>query len=106
QGGFMAAAGIYALEHHIERLKEDHANAKAIATAISYRSFVKLMLPVETNIIIFELDESLTAPQLVARLKEQDILGYAISPNRVRLVTHLDITPAMTEKTIQVFNQL
>lgn len=106
QGGFMAAAGIYALEHHIERLKEDHANAKAIATAISSRSFVKLMLPVETNIIIFELDESLTAPQLVARLKEQDILGYAISPNRVRLVTHLDITPAMTEKTIQVFNQL
>lgn len=106
QGGFIAAAGIYALEHHIERLKEDHANAKAIATAISSRSFVKLMLPVETNIIIFELDESLTAPQLVARLKEQDILGYAISPNRVRLVTHLDITPAMTEKTIQVFNQL
>ena len=106
QGGFMAAAGIYALEHHIERLKEDHANAKAIATAISSRSFVKMMLPVETNIIIFELDESLTAPQLVARLKEQDILGYAISPNRVRLVTHLDITPAMTEKTIQVFNQL
>lgn len=106
QGGFMAAAGIYALEHHIERLKEDHANAKAIATAISSRSFVKMMLPVETNIIIFELNESLTAPQLVARLKEQDILGYAISPNRVRLVTHLDITPAMTEKTIQVFNQL
>jgi len=106
QGGFMAAAGIYALEHHIERLKEDHANAKEIATAISSRSFVKMMLPVETNIIIFELDESLTAPQLVARLKEQDILGYAISPNRVRLVTHLDITPAMTEKTIQVFNQL
>lgn len=106
QGGFIAAAGIYALEHHIERLKEDHANAKAIATAISSRGFVKMMLPVETNIIIFELDESLTAPELVARLKEQDILGYAISPNRVRLVTHLDITPAMTEKTIQVFNQL
>ncbi len=49
QGGFMAAAGIYALEHHIERLKEDHANAKAIATAISSRSFVKMMLPVETH---------------------------------------------------------
>lgn len=106
QGGIIAAAGIYALEHHMERLKEDHTHAKAIASAISSRSFVKLMLPVETNIIIFELDESLTAPQLVARLKEQDILGYAISPNRVRLVTHLDITPAMTEKTIQVFNQL
>jgi threonine aldolase len=65
-----------------------------------------MVLPVETNIIIFELNDTITAPQLVSRLKEQDILGYAISPNRVRLVTHLDITAAMTEKTIQVFNQL
>ncbi len=106
QAGFMAAAGIYALQHHIERLKEDHIHAIAIAGAISSRSFVKLMLPVETNIIIFELDDSITAPQLVTRLKDHNILGYAISPNRVRLVTHLDITPEMTEKTIQVFNQL
>lgn len=106
QAGVIAAAGIYALENNISRLTEDHVHAKAIAAAVASRPFVKLMLPVETNIIIFELDESITAPQLVSRLKEQDILGYAISPNRVRLVTHLDITPAMTEKTIQVFNQL
>ncbi|MBI5371817.1 MAG: aminotransferase class V-fold PLP-dependent enzyme [Sphingobacteriales bacterium] len=106
QAGFLAAAGIYALQHHIERLAEDHAHATRIAEAISGKSFVKMMLPVETNIIIFETDESLAAAQLVDRLKEQGILGYAISPNRVRLVVHLDITPAMTEKTIQVFNQL
>jgi threonine aldolase len=106
QAGFMAAAGIYALEHHIERLREDHIHATAIAEAIASTSFVKMMLPVETNIIIFELDKSLSAPQLVDRLKQQGILGYAIAPDRVRLVTHLDITPEMTEKTIQVFNQL
>jgi len=106
QAGFIAAAGIYALENHIDRLKEDHEHATAIAGAIASRPFVKMVLPVETNIIIFELDESITAPQLVSRLKEYDILGYAISPNRVRLVTHLDITADMTEKTIQVFNQL
>jgi threonine aldolase len=106
QAGFLAAAGIYALEHHIERLTEDHVHATAIAEAIASTSFVKLMLPVETNIIIFELDDRITAPQLVADLKKQDILGYAIAPNRVRLVTHLDITPEMTEKTIHVFNQL
>ncbi len=106
QAGFLAAAGIYALQHHIDRLAEDHTHATRIAEAISGKSFVKTMLPVETNIIIFESDDSLTAPQLVDRLKEQGILGYAISPNRVRLVVHLDITPAMTEKTIQVINQL
>ncbi|MBI3138425.1 MAG: aminotransferase class V-fold PLP-dependent enzyme [Sphingobacteriales bacterium] len=106
QAGFLAAAGIYALQHHIDRLAEDHLHATRIAEAISGKSFVKMMLPVETNIIIFESDDSLTAPQLVDRLKEQGILGYPISPNRVRLVVHLDITPAMTEKTIQVINQL
>jgi threonine aldolase len=106
QAGFLAAAGIYALQHHIERLAEDHTHAKKIADVIAKKSFTKLVLPVETNIIIFELNDSISAPGLVAKLKEQDILGYAISRNRIRLVLHLDITKEMTETTIQVFDQL
>ncbi len=106
QAGFLAAAGIYALQNNIERLAEDHSHAKQIADAIGNRSFVKMLLPVETNIIIFELNDGMSASELVAKLKEQNILGYAISPNRVRLVLHLDITKEMTETTIQVFNQL
>lgn len=106
QAGFLAAAGIYALQHNIERLAEDHANAKLIAAAIEKKSFVKMLLPVETNIIIFELTEGQSAPALVAKLKEQDIFGYAISPDRIRLVVHLDISPAMTSRTIDIFNQL
>lgn len=106
QAGLLAAAGIYALQNNIERLAEDHANAKLIADAISKKNFAKMILPVETNIIIFELNDTITAPALVAQLKEHDILGYAISPNRVRLVLHLDISHEMTERTIQVFNQL
>ena len=106
QAGFLAAAGIYALQHNIERLKEDHIHAKKIADAIVKKSFTKLVLPVETNIIIFELNDSISAPALVAKLKEQDILGYAISSNRIRLVLHLDITKEMTETTIQVFDEL
>ena len=54
-----------------------------------------MVLPVETNIIIFELNEGITAPALVSKLKEQGILGYAIAPNRVRFVVHLDITQEM-----------
>ncbi len=92
QAGFLAAAGIYALQNNIERLAEDHLHARQIAGTIAGKDFVNQVFPVETNIIIFELKEGMTAPQLVARLKEQNILGYAISPNRVRLVTHLDIT--------------
>lgn len=106
QAGFLAAAGIYALQNNIERLADDHANAKLIAGAISKKNFVKMILPVETNIIIFELNDTITAPALVAKLKDHDILGYAISPNRVRLVLHLDVSNEMTERTIQVFNQL
>lgn len=106
QAGFLASAGIYALENHVDRLKEDHAHARQIAKALKKKNFVKMIMPVETNIIIFELDDSITAPALVAKLKEQDVLGYAISPVRVRLVVHLDITKQMIDQTIQVINNL
>ncbi len=106
QAGFLAAAGIFALQNNIERLSEDHTHAKMIAGAIEKKDIVKQVLPVETNIIIFELKDGLTAPELVSKLKEHNILGYAISPNRVRLVLHLDITKEMTDTTIQVFGQL
>ncbi len=106
QGGFLAAAGIYALQHNIERLKEDHQHAAEIAGAIRKKTFVKFVLPVETNIIIFELDDSVPAPSLVARLKEKNILCNAISRHRVRLLTHLDITPGMAQQAIGVFNEL
>ena len=106
QAGFLAAAGIYALENHIERLALDHENTKRIARAIAKNKSVTTILPVETNIIIFEVKDPGGSPILVSKLKEQGILCYSISPNRVRLVVHLDITEQMVEKTIQVFEQL
>jgi len=106
QAGFLAAAGIYALQHHVDRLKEDHCNAQQIGKSLQKKPFVKLMLPVETNIIIIELDDSITAPAFVAKLKEKDVLGYAISPKRVRFVLHLDITKEMVERTVEVVGKL
>jgi threonine aldolase len=106
QAGFLAAAGIYALQNHVERLKEDHAHARQIACAFQKKEFIKLVLPVETNIIIFELNESMKAPALVEKLKEKNILGYAIAPNRVRLVVHLDITQEMVGKTIETIEKM
>ena len=105
QAGFLAAAGIYALQNNVRRLKDDHDHAKQIGETLAKKSFVKMVLPVETNIIIFELGDSLTAPAMVQKLKDNDILSYAISPTRVRLVLHLDITPEMINRTIAVFEK-
>jgi len=106
QAGFMAAAGVYALDHHIERLKIDHDHAAALALAFQEKPFVKMVLPVETNIVIFELKDHLPARDLVVQLKENNILAYAIAPNRVRLVTHLDISSDMIERTIEVVKKM
>jgi threonine aldolase len=106
QAGFIAAAGIYALENNIIRLVDDHNIAKEIAAVIESSSFTKMVLPVETNIIIFELNEPFNAPDLVEKLKGHQILAYAITPKRVRLVVHLDITPEMAQRTIDVIKQL
>ncbi len=105
QAGFLAAAGIYALENHIERLKIDHEHARRLAETFQSRAFVKEVLPVETNIVIFEVIESTTAPEWVDRLKEHGILSYAIAPNRVRLVVHLDVSEAMVDETVRVVKQ-
>lgn len=106
QAGFLAAAGIYALDHHIDRLAEDHAHARIIADAIAKKEFIKKVLPVETNIIIFELNDPHTSKEMVAKLKEYDILSHAVSSNRVRLVIHLDISKEMVEKTVDTFKSL
>lgn len=106
QAGSLAAAGLYALDHHIDRLKQDHIHAQQLAACIAKKPFVKMLLPVETNIIIFELQEGLSAPAMVASLKEKGILGYAISPVRIRLVTHLDISENDIHQTIEVLNAL
>lgn len=106
QAGFLAAAGIYALQNNIDRLKEDHEHAKLIAEAIAKKDFIKYLLPAETNIVIFELKDEISAADLVGKLKEKGILSIAITPKRVRLVVHLDITPEMVNQTIKIISTL
>ena len=106
QAGFMAAAGIHALQFHIDRLAEDHTHARQIAEVLEKKDFVASILPVETNIIIMEVEPSVCAKSLAAQLKEQDILAIAIAANQLRFVTHLDITPEMVQRTISVLKAL
>ena len=106
QGGFIAAAGIYALKNNIERLTEDHDHAKQIGDAIAKTSMAKSVFPVETNIIIFETVDSTTAVTVVEKLKQKGILGSITAPDRVRLVVHLDITKEMVNKTIEIIKAI
>jgi threonine aldolase len=100
QAGYLAAAGVYALENNIERLQIDHDHAKMIATALLEKDFIGAMLPVETNIIIFEVKDDYTPASFVAFMKERDILCLSVSPTQVRMVVHLDVTEEMVEELI------
>lgn len=102
QAGYLAAAGLYALQHHINRLSEDHAHARQIAGVLEKQPFIKSVMPVETNIIIFEVNPSYTAAHVTAKLKEKGVLVNAVSATRVRMVTHLDISPAMVNTACNV----
>jgi threonine aldolase len=106
QAGYMAAAGIYALENNIVRLGEDHHHAKQIAEALLQKDFIGKMMPVETNILIFEVTGSYTPKELCDTLKRYDILCLPISPTQVRMVTHLDITKEMVKDLIELIAAL
>ncbi len=106
QAGFLAAAGTHALQNNIERLTDDHVAAKEIARALMEKDFVGKIMPVETNIIIFEVINSYMPKELVEELKQNDILCLAISATQVRMVTHLDVTKEMLKKLVQVIEAL
>jgi len=99
QVGILAAAGEFALDHHIERLAEDHARAQRIAAAFGTRA--------ETNIVLFDLSETdWDAPSLTAAAEEQDVLIVPMLPKVARLITHLDVTDDDVDRAIDVLKKL
>jgi len=94
QSGILAAAGLYALEHNIERLTDDHARARRLGEMLSDIPGVSVVTP-DTNILMVDLaDHVIDGPTLVARLKQRGVLVTAFSTRRVRFVTHLDVDDA------------
>ena len=106
QAGSLAAAGIYALDNHVERLKEDHEKALEIKTALLKKNFVKEIFEVETNIVIAHIEGKYNATQLAAALKEKNILVIAMTPALIRFVVHLDITNDMLASTLETIEKL
>jgi threonine aldolase len=106
QAGFLAAAGIYALDNNIIRLKEDHTRAKELGKVLSSLSYVESVMPVDTNIVIFNLTNKYTAVSFEEALKPHDIKLAAFGKQTIRFVTHLDFTDEMLTKVIEVLNKL
>ncbi len=108
QAGIIAAAGIYALDHHVERLKEDHQNAKRLAVGLKEFKGVSIdPKHVETNIVIFDVaNTGMTAAQVADAMKKEGILTHAFGKTQIRLVTHLDITAEDVEKGLKRFEKV
>ncbi|MFK7809077.1 MAG: low specificity L-threonine aldolase [Saprospiraceae bacterium] len=102
QAGYLAAAGIYALDHHVERLKEDNDNAKLLGEVLSKMEYAEGVRPVKSNILIFDVKSPWTADSFLVKLKEQGILASAFGPQTVRFVLHLGVSSEMVEKVIGV----
>ena len=92
QSGYLAAACMYALDHHTERLKEDHQLAKSIGEVLRELTFVKEVMPVDTNIVIARLDDPVSEEWFLEELEKREILAVPFGKNLVRFVTHLDFT--------------
>jgi threonine aldolase len=97
QVGFLAAAGIYALDKHIERLAEDHRKANEIGEVLGSVSYVTKLEIIETNIVIFYVDKEIGADNFIQKMKAKNILLTPMGAGRIRIVTHLDYTNDMHE---------
>jgi threonine aldolase len=104
QAGFLAAAGIYALDNHVQRLKIDHSHAHILADELGKCAWVTNIVPVETNIVLFDTNEP--ADGIVHKLLEKGIKCSATGPNRIRFVTHLDVHPEQVEYAVSVLKGL
>lgn len=100
QVGFLAAAAIYALDNHIERLADDHQKAKEIGAILKSCSFVTKIESIETNIVIFYVDEQIGDTNFINKMKEKNILLTPMGEGKIRIVTHLDYTNEMHEKLL------
>ncbi len=107
QAGVIAAAARYALDHHIDRLADDHAHAARLAAALGQCDGVTLPGVIDTNIVFFHLDPRLgTAANVSARLAEQGVLVIALGPQDLRAVTHLGVTSEQIEQAIDILRRV
>jgi threonine aldolase len=105
QAGFLAAAGIFALDNNITRLKDDHRRAKELENAVKALPFVTEILPVETNIVVFKLDDSMPAENLIQLMDAKGIKVVGFGKQAIRMVAHLDLSNEDVERVKEILQE-
>ena len=106
QSGFLAACGIYALDNNIYRLKDDHLKAKEIGDVLSKLDYIKNVEPVETNIVIFEINDKFSSSIFQNKLSENGIEIISMGDNKLRVVTHLDYNQDQHEYFLEFIDKI
>ena len=106
QAGFLAAAGLYALDHHVDRLKEDHERAREIGNELEDQQYIRDVEPVETNIVIFYLQDPTKEPEFLTQLSKKNIKISNMGQGKLRIVTHLDYTDKMHKTFLKVLKEI
>jgi threonine aldolase len=106
QSGYLAAAGIYALQNNINRLTDDHRRAKELGQALQQLPWVDKVAPVETNILIFEVKKTLSEKEVIEKLKTKGILISSMGQGKLRMVTHLDYRQVMHEYVLEALGKI
>ena len=101
QVGIVASAGTYALNHHVDRLKDDHEHAQIIANALANCSWINQVLDVETNIIVASLKDGFEPLKFLHKLEEDGVLAIPFGKGKIRMVTHLDVSSENVEKVVE-----
>ncbi len=106
QAGFIAEAGMYALKNNINRLSEDHARAKELGKTLEGLSYVKAVLPVYTNIVVFEVEDHIDLNEILNLMAAKNLKAVAFGPQQIRLVTHLNFTDEMLTESIKILTSI
>lgn len=106
QSGYLAAAGIYALQNNINRLEDDHRRAKELGVQLEKCSWVKVVEPVETNIVVFSAQVHILDQEVIAKLKQKGIFVSLLAKGKIRIVTHLDYRQVMHEYVLETLEKM
>ena len=106
QSGYLAAAGIYALQNNINRLEDDHRRAKELGNQLQQCSWVAVVEPVETNIIVFSAQPHIQDKEVVEKLKQKGIAISVLAKGKLRMVTHLDYRQVMHEYVLEALEKI
>ncbi|WP_396194207.1 threonine aldolase family protein [Flavobacterium sp.] len=106
QSGYLAAAGIYALQNNLNRLEDDHRRAKELGQILKQLDWVESVSPTETNIVIFEVRKPLTEKQVIETLKSKGILISSMGQGKLRMVTHLDYKQVLHEYVLELLTKI